>query len=423
MLKVIQWLLAKEAFTKRLGPVLGPFNPFLIEHRRDPYPTWRRMREETPVYYSRGFGAWILTRYQDCDAVLRDANFTTDRNNTALMRGLRFLSRKNPEFISLLDTNLLMIDGADHRKLRGLVSKGFTPRPVAALRPRVEAMVDELLDEAAEMGEVDFVSHVAHRVPVAVIAELLGVPTEDRDDFLRWSTAMVQMLDPLQGSGGAAPMLEAIGELGAYFRPLLAARRQSPTDDLLSAMISAEEGGVTLADDDLVSLSSLLLIAGHETTSNLLGNAIIALVENPGERKRLTDDLGLLPKAIDEFLRFDSPIQMTDRAVISDCEIGGQKIKAGQLVAIVLAAANRDPERFDHPDRLELTRQDNHHLAFGLGNHFCRGSQLARFEAEVVLGALLRRFPDFQGPSAAIERHRSMLLRGPVSLPLRLIPD
>lgn len=423
MLKFIQWLLAKEGFTRRLGPVLGPFNPFLAEHRRDPYPTWRRLREEAPVFYSRGFGAWVLTRFDDCETVLRDANFTTDRNQTGLMRGLRFLARKSPEFISLLDSNLLMIDGADHRRLRGLVSKAFTQRRVAALRPRVEAMVNELLDEAAEEGEIDLVSRIAHRVPVGVIAELLGVPLEDRDDFLRWSTGMVQMLDPLQGSGGAAPMLNAIREFDAYFRPLLAARRQSPKDDLLSAMISAEEGGDKLAENDLVALSSLLLVAGHETTSNLLGNAVVALLQNPGERKRLTDDLSLLPRAIDEFLRFDSPIQMTDRAVINDCEIGGHRIKAGQLVVIVLAGANRDPARFDDPDRLDLVREHNNHLAFGLGNHFCLGSQLARLEAEVVLGALLGRYPDFEGPTTAIEWHRSMLLRGPVSLPMRLIPN
>ena len=423
MLKFIQWLLAKEGFTRRLGPVVGPFNPFLVEHRQDPHATWRRLREETPILYSRGFGAWILTRYDDCESVLRDANFTTDRNNTVLVRGLRFLARNTPEFISLLDRNLLMIDGDDHRRLRGLVSKGFTMRRIAGLRPRVEAMVDELLDEAAEDGEIDLVSRIAHRAPVAVIAELLGVPPEDREDFLRWSTGMVQMLDPLQGSGGTAPIMDSIRELNAYFRPLLASRRQSPKDDLISAMISAEEGGERLAEDDLVALSSLLLVAGHETTSNLLGNAVVALLQNPGERKRLTDDLSLLPDAIDEFLRFDSPIQMTDRAAIEDCEVGGQRIKAGQLVAVVLASANRDPAKFDDPDRLDLARKDNHHLAFGLGNHFCIGSQLARLEADVVLGALLRRFPDFEGPNTPIEWHRSMLLRGPVTLPLRLIPN
>lgn len=422
MLRFIQWLLAKEGFTRRLGPVIGPFNPFLASHRRDPHATWRRLREETPVLYSRGFGAWILTRYDDCDAVLRDPNFTADRSKTGLMRALRFFGRKNPDFLALLDGNLLMLDGAEHRRLRGLVSKAFTPRRISELRTRVEVMVDALLDEAAEEGEVDFVSRIAHRVPVGVIAELLGVPQEDREDFLRWSTGMVRMLDPLQGSGGAAPMLEALTALNAYFRPLLAARRESPRDDLLSAMIAAEEEGSKLAEDDLLALSGLLLVAGHETTSNLLGNAVVALLQNPGERKRLTDDLSLLPTAVDEFLRFDSPIQMTDRAAIEECEIGGHRIKAGQLVGTVLAAANRDPAKFDDPDRLDLGREENHHLAFGRGNHFCLGSQLAHLEAEVVLGSLLRRFPDFEGPESPEDWHRSMLLRGPVALPIRLIP-
>jgi pimeloyl-[acyl-carrier protein] synthase len=422
MLGFVQWLLAKEGFTSRLGPVIGPFNPFLAAHRRDPHASWQQLREHSPVAWSRGFGAWLLTRYDDCDAVLRDANFTADRNQTALVRVMRYFGRKNSDFIGLLDSNLLMLDGADHRRLRGLVSQAFTPRRVAALRPRVEAMVDTLLEEAAEEDEIDLVERVAHRVPVAVIAEMLGVPVADREKFLRWSNGMVGLLDPLQGSGGSAPMMEALRDLNAYFRPLLAERRKTPRDDLLSAMIAAEDEGEKLADTDVLALASLLLVAGHETTSNLIGNAVVALLQNPGERKRLTDDLSLLPSAVDEFLRFDSPIIMTDRAAIEDCEIGGQRIKAGQLVMTVLAGANRDPARFDDPNRLDVGRQDNRHLSFGHGNHFCLGSQLARLEAEVVLGALLRRFPDFEGPQSP-EWHRSMLLRGPVALPLRLVPN
>ncbi len=423
MLGFVQWLLSKEGFTSRLGPVIGPFNPFLASHRRDPHASWQRLREESPVTWCRGFGAWLLTRYDDCDAVLRDPNFTADRNKTVLVRAIRFLARKNPDFIGLLDSNLLMIDGVDHRRLRGLVSQAFTPRRVAALRPRVEAMVDELLDEVAEEEEIDLVARIAHRVPVVVIAELLGVPVADRENFLRWSTGMVGMLDPLQGSGGVAPMRDALTSLNAYFRPLLAERREAPRDDLLSAMIAAEDAGEKLAERDVLALASLLLVAGHETTSNLIGNAVVALLQNRGERKRLTDDLSLLPSAVDEFLRFDSPIQMTDRAAIADCEIGGQRIKAGQLVLTALAGANRDPARFEDPHRLDVGRADNRHLAFGHGNHFCLGSQLARLEAEVVLGALLRRFPDFEGPSSPEDWHRSMLLRGPVALPLRLIPS
>jgi len=423
MLRLIQNVLAKEGFTSRLGPVLGPFNPFLASHRRDPHATWQRLREQSPVAWCRGFGAWLLTRYDDCDRVLRDGNFTTDRNQTALVRMIRYLGRNNADFLALLDGNLLMIDGADHRRLRGLVSQAFTPRRVAKLRPRVEAMVDELLDEAADEDEIDLVARIAHRVPVGVIGELLGVPLDDRDKFLHWSTGMIGLLDPLQGSGGAAPMMDAIRSLNDYFRPLLAERRAAPRDDLLSAMIAAEDEGQTLDEADLLALASLLLVAGHETTSNLIGNAVVALLQHPGERKRLTDDLALLPSAIDEFLRFDSPIILTDRAVIEECEIGGRRIKAGQLVMIGLAAANRDPARFEDPHRLDLGRADNRHLAFGHGNHFCLGSQLARLEAEVVLGALLRRFPDFEGPSEPPDWHRSMLLRGPVALPLRLVPN
>lgn len=341
-----------------------------------------------------------------------------------LVRAIRYLGRKNPDFIGLLDGNLLMLDGVDHRRLRGLVSQAFTPRRVAKLRPRVEVMVDELLDEAAEEDEIDLVSRIAHRVPVAVIGELLGVLLDDREKFLHWSTGMIGLLDPLQGSGGAAPMMDAIRGLNEYFRPLLAERRAAPRDDLLSAMIAAEDEGQKPAEADLLALASLLLVAGHETTSNLIGNAVIALLQNPGERKRLTDDLALLPSAVDEFLRYDSPILLTDRAAIEDCEIDGHPIKAGQLVMTVLAAANRDPARFEDPHRLDVSRSDNRHLArvrprqpFLSG--VAAGTARRRGGARRVA---LRRFPHFEGPQSPPDWHRSMLLRGPVSLPLRLVP-
>jgi cytochrome P450 len=185
-------------------------------------------------------------------------------------------------------------------------------------------------------------------------------------------------------------------------------------------MLAAESDGHSLDEGDLLALSTLLLVAGHETTSNLIGNAVLALLAHPGERKRLLDDPGLLPGAVDEFLRYDGPIQLTDRMALEDCEIGGQPIRRGQLVALVLAAANRDPERFADPDRLDVTRPDNRHLAFGQGNHFCLGSQLAKLEAEVAIGALLRRFPDLQGEPEPPGWRRSMILRGPVAVPLRL---
>jgi cytochrome P450 len=413
-------LTRRERFLRLLGPLFGRFNPFLPEHRRDPHATWRTLRQAEPVYRSRIFGAWMLTRYDDVQHVLRDRNFTTDRSEVPVMKLISRLTRNDPEFAALIERNLLTMDGADHARLRGLVSKAFTPRRVEQLRPHLQAIVDEVLDRAAEVGEMELIRDLAHPLPIVAIAELLGVSSSDRSRFRAWSAELVRLLDPLQGTGGVAPMRRANRELFAYFRPLLAERRASPRDDLLSAMIAAEQDGQSLGELDLLALSTLLLVAGHETTANLIGNAMVALLRHPGERKRLHDDPELIGSAVDEFLRYDGPIQMTDRAVLADCEIGGQRIRRGQLVAVVLSAANRDPERFADPDRLDLGRADNHHLAFGYGNHFCMGSQLAKLEAEIAIGSLVRRFPNLSGDPEACAWQRSIVLRGPLSVPLQL---
>jgi len=420
MLRLLQWLTRQEGLLRALRP-FGHFHPFLPEHRRDPQTTWRALRAIDPVYRSRVFGTWICTRYDDVVHVLRDARFSADRSEIPVMRLVSRLVRRDPDFAGLIERNLLTIDGADHRRLRGLVSKAFTPRRVERLRPRLEATVEDLLDRVAENGEMEVVRDLAHPLPVIAIAELLGVPARDRDRFRAWASRLVQLLDPFQGRGGARPMVEATHELFEYFRPLLVERRASPRDDLLSAMIAAEQDGERLDEVDLLALSSLLLVAGHETTSNLIGNAVLLLLRFPHERKRLQDDLSLLPSAVDECLRYESPIQLTDRAVREDCELGGRRIRRNQMVAVVLAAANRDPDHFPDPDRFDVGRRDNHHLAFGQGNHFCLGSQLAKLEAEVALGALLRRFPDFDGPPEPPEWRRSMIVRGPESVPLTLV--
>jgi cytochrome P450 len=420
MLRLIQWLTRQETLLRVLAPLFGAFHPFLPEHRRDPHATWRRLRETDPVHRSGLFGAWICTRYEDVIHVLRDENFTTDRSEIPIMRLVSRLSRGDERFNAMIERNLLTIDGTGHRRLRSLVSKAFTPRRVAQLRPRLESIVDGILDRAAEQGEMEVVRDLAHPLPVIAIAEMLGVPPRDRDRFRAWSQDLVQLLDPFQGEGGAATMRRGAHGLFDYFRPLLTARRAEPRDDLLSAMIAAEHEGERLDELDLLALSSLLLVAGHETTSNLIGNAVVSLLRFPDERKRLVEQPGLMAGAVDEFLRFESPIQLTDRAAREDCELGGRRVRRHQLVAVVLAAANRDPEVFPEPDRLDVGRTGNHHLAFGQGNHYCLGAQLAKLEAEVALGALLRRFPDFHGDPDPPAWRRSMIIRGPEAVPVRL---
>jgi cytochrome P450 len=427
MFKFIQWLIEQEWLMRRLNWLFGLFNPFLPGYRRSPYETLARLREEAPMYYSRPFGAWLATRYEDAHFVLRDDNFTTDRSDTAIFKVIGFLARRDPDLTAMLDRNLLMLDGDEHRLLRGLVSKAFTPRRVEALRPKIQSVVDELLEEMREKSErgdeVELMRDLAQPMPIRVIMELMGFPRKDRQRLSDWSGHLVQLLDPLQAKGGMAPMRNAIRELNSYLRPLLASRRETPKDDLLSAMLRAEQDGMHLEERDLLTLVTLILVAGHETTTNLIGNSVIELFRNPGERKRLQDDPGLMPGAVDEFLRYCGSILMTDRAAIKDCEVGGQKIKAGQLVAVMLAAANRDPEKFEDPETLDVTRENNHHLSLGQGNHFCMGAQLAKLETEIAINSLLQHFPEFSGPSEGALYTRSMILRGPQAVPLDLGPS
>ena len=420
MLRFVQWLVSLQWPLRLVGFLFGGFNPWLEETRRDPVPGYHRLREREPIRRNRWQGTWVLSRYEDVSAVLRDPRFSTDRTRLLPFRMMRSASRRHPDFVSLLDRNLLMLDADEHRRVRSLVSKAFTPRRVEALRPRIEAIVDELLDAAAARGEMELVHDLAHPLPVVVIAELLGVPLEDRERFRIWSSEVVEILDLMSGRDGLRPAWRGAEGLAGYFRGLLAERRRAPKDDLLSAMIAAEEDGRALAEADLLALCALLLAAGHETTTNLIGNAVLALLRNPGERKRLQQDPSLMSGAIEEFLRFDSPVQVTDRVITEDLEFRGHRFRRGQLAICLLGAANHDPARFPDPDRLDVTRADRGHLAFGLGPHACLGAPLARLEAELALGGLLRRFPDFSGPSEPPGRRASVVLRGPTALSLTL---
>lgn len=420
ILRLLQWIVKQEWLLRLFGFLFGPFNPFTAEYRRDPHAVFRTMREKHPFYFSHVFRSYVATRYEDVQSVLRSPDFTTDRMNTDVMKALAKRTKKDPEYHAMIERNLLMLDGDEHRQLRGLVGKAFTPRRVEALRPRIEAMVDELLDDMAKSEDVELIRDLAHPLPTNVILEMLGLPPKDRHKFAAWSKHLVELLDPLQAEGGDANIRRAIKELNAYLRPILENRRREPKDDLLSAMLQAEENGQRLNERDLLALVTLIMVAGHETTTSLIGNAVIELLRNPGERKRLQDNPELIETAVDEFVRFASPVVLTDRAAIRDCEVAGQKIRAGQLVVCVIAAANRDPAQFDDPERLDLGRQNNHHLGFGLGNHFCLGAQLARLETQIAIGKLLERFPDFTGPTEPVEYTRSMILRGPTAVPLEL---
>lgn len=420
MLKLLQRLVASDRAMRVVGRFAGPFHPWHPEVRRDPYPMWRRLREAGPLVRVPLLGGWATGRYAESERVLCDPCFSTDRSGVSLVRAMELATRAAPDLRNLFEHNLLMIDGARHRRLRGLVGKAFTPRRVEQLRGRVEAIVEELLARAAPAGHMDVVRDLAKPLPGRVIGELLGTPADDRDRLLGWSEELVELLDPLSGHDGIEPPRRATEAAAAYFRALLAARRAEPRDDLLSAMLAAEEGGESLQEGELLALCTLILAAGHETTVNLIGSAVLLLLRHPAERKRLQDDPALLPSAVEECLRVEPPVQLTDRAVVAPCELGGVRLAPGAIVAVGIAAANRDPERFPDPDRFDVGRRGERHLSFGLGSHFCLGASLARLEAELALGGLLRRFPDFHGAPEPPAWRRSAVLRGPVSVPIDL---
>jgi cytochrome P450 len=420
MLRLLQSLIRMEWPVRLLNPVIGKFNPFLPEFRRDPYPFYRSLQTKHPVYFSPVLRGWILSRYSDVVEVLQDSRFSVDRRQAKIFQRLQPFASLRPDFTEAITRSLLMVDPPDHTRLRRLVNKAFTPRVVENLRPRIQVVVDELLDRVEKQGEMDLIRDLAYPLPVIVISEMLGIASDDHAKFKEWSDALTALVDPMQAEDGMGPAQDAYVQLSAYLRSVFEERRREPRQDLISALVSVEEQGDSLTDAELLSLSALILAAGHETTTNLLGNAVLALLRNPSERRRLQDDPSLIASAVEEFLRYDSPVQITDRVATQDCEVAGQAVRKGVLVGLILAAANRDPEQFAEPDRLDVGRRDNRHIAFGHGAHFCLGASLARTEAQIAISTLLRRFPDFDGERDPQEWKRSTVLRGPMSLPLSL---
>jgi cytochrome P450 len=390
----------------------------------DPYPFYAMLRSSNPVFRlpigdSGSPGLWILTRYADVQRVLKDPRFSVDRRKAVVIQ--QNLDRL-PAAVAFAEEgglrSMLVMDPPDHTRVRGLVSKAFTPRRVAALRPRIEAIVTELLDAVTDRGEMDGIADFAAPLPAIVIAELLGVPAADHKQFKQWSTELVSV-----GAGnpfGAREAFErALERLLDYLRGVIGERRKGPRDDLISGMIEAQENSSALSDAELLATSNLLLIAGHETTTNLIGNGTLALLRHPEQLELLRADPSLLRPAIEELLRFDSPVQGTARVATQDVEVGGKTIPAGALVVAGIGAANRDPEVFPDPDRLDLGRAGENHLSFGFGAHFCLGAPLARLEGEVAFAALLARFPRLALARETVEYRVNLILRGLTSLPLR----
>ena len=396
---------------------LNFFDPAFLE---DPYPAYHRLRVEDPVH-RHPLGFYVLTRYDDVAGFLRDPRF--GKGGYQALFESRFGTGPNGPW---LPTSMLFRDPPDHTRLRALVSKAFTPRVVETLRPHVEAIVERLLDRVADLPRVDVIEALAYPLPVTVISELMGVPPEDNETIKEWSRDVARALDAIALPVGPDVIergTRATEAIAGYFRALAEERRQRPGPDLLSGLVEAEEAGDRLSERELLATCLLLYVAGHETTVNLIGNGLLALLRHPEERRRLQADPALLPAAVEELLRYDSPVQRTGRMAADDADIGGVPIPNGTLVLGLVGAANRDPAHFAEPDRLDLGRDQPRHLAFGAGIHYCLGASLARLEAQVAIGALLRRFP---AVTLAVERpawRPSSTLRGLEALPVALGPN
>jgi cytochrome P450 len=383
-------------------------HPLPVQFREDPYPLYQYLLANAPVEWNDVLGTWTLARYADVVNCLTDARFSAERTAASAQRQGR----------AAIARSILVSDPPDHTRLRSLVQNAFTPRMVDQLRPRIVAIVGELLERMAQRsGTLDLISELAYPLPVVVIAELLGVPAEDRVKFQEWSSVAAASLDPLVPPDLASRFEQARGSLHAYLRGIIAERRREPRADLISALVAVEEGGDVLSEPELVIMCTLLLIAGHQTTVNLIGNATLALLRHPDQLARLREDPNLIASAVEELLRFDSPVQMTARIAMEPMEIGGHPIGAGEWVLALIGAANHDPAQFAEPETLDLSRNPNPHIAFGRGIHFCLGAPLARLEGQIAIGRLLRRFPNLTLAGEPVRREQ-VTLRGLASLPV-----
>ncbi|HZP27422.1 MAG TPA: cytochrome P450 [Acidimicrobiia bacterium] len=397
---------------------LDPFEPGFFD---DPYRQYTRLRQQAPVHRSP-LGPWTLSRYDDVSRLLRDPSLSVvDDNASTDPTGALFdaagIARQRRGTRAILN-----LDPPDHTRIRRLVSKAFTPGRIKALLPRIGRLVDGLLDELARAPKPDLIGGLAFPLPFAVISEMLGMPDADRLQMRAWSHTLVKFLEPVVLPDELPALVEAGDRMDAHLRDAIAWKRANPADDLLSALIAVEEEGDVLREDELLDQVRLLFVAGHETTVNLIGNGMLALLRNPDQLDLLRREPGLAVNGVDELLRYDSPVQFSRRITTSDIEIGGRRIERGSIVFALLGAANRDPAHFG-PDahRLDLRRREApHHVSFGGGIHHCLGAVLARTEGRVAIGSLVKRFPRLELATDQPAWNGRMVLRGLDELPVTL---
>jgi cytochrome P450 len=387
------------------------FDPYAYAVHEDPYPFYRALRDEAPAYRNHGLGFWALSRHADVLAAFKDTETFSNRHGVSLDRDA---------FHENADTTMsfLAMDPPRHTRMRALVSRGFTPRRVAELEVRIVAIAEEHLAALAGLPACDFIADFAGRLPMDVISELLGVPREDRAALRAWADTVVHRDEGVQGmppEAGAAAL-----RMLDYFVRMVADRRARPRDDLSGALLAAEIDGDRLTDREVIGFLFLMIVAGNETTTKLLGNALYWLSRSPEQRAAVERDLALVPRWVEETLRYDNSTQALARLVARDVELHGEKLRAGEKAVLLVGSANRDERAFPEPDRFELARNTSRSLSFGQGTHFCLGAALARLEGRVALEAFVRHFPAWEVETAGIVRVHSVNVRGFSALPVRL---
>lgn len=402
--------------SKQSTKLADPMSPLSPEFLQDPYPTLDKMRQEDPVLWSETGKYWIVTRYDDVYSILKTLTYE---------KGLQRWKQVNPlaQFIppvrKLTESRkkwMLNMDPPDHTRLRSLVNKAFTPSMVAGMRDHIKEIADYLLDQVQDKEEFDLVADYAFPLPVTVIAGMLGVPATDRDKFHKWSTSMTETLEPAVSMSHMMKANKATEEIIEYLRPLVAERRKSPKDDLISALVAAEEDGQKLTEDELLNNCILILVAGHETTVNLIGNTVRCLLSHPDQLALLKEKPELMKGAIGETLRYESPVQLVRRLAHEKTELRGKKIDEHDMLVLMLGAANRDPEAYEEPNKFDITRDTKKHVAFGHGIHHCLGSSLAEAEGEVAISTLLEQLPNIALKTEDIKIRMPFALRGPKEL-------
>jgi cytochrome P450 len=397
-------------------PSLSLYHLLDPEVLANPYPLFRRLRIEDPVHWDPFIHAWVLTRYRDVVAVLH--NFLAYKPappETLMAMGLSSLD----PITKVMMKQMLFMDPPAHTRLRNLASIVFTPYRMELLRLHIKDIVSSLLDKVQSQGRMDVIADLAEPLPATVTAEMLGVPVSDIRQLKAWSADFAEMLGNFQHNPEGVPrVLQSVQGMTAYFHAAIREMRDHPREGLIHSLLNAEIDGDRLTNEEIVANCIITMVGGQETTTNLIGNGLLALLRNPQVLQELRSDLSLIPSAVEELLRYEAPSQYTTRMAPEDCEIGGKTIRKGQATIAIMAAGNRDPERFPDPDRIDIRRTDNRHLAFGWAAHFCFGAPLARIEGQLTFEALLRRLPDLALETGPLVWRNNLGLRGLEALPV-----